>query len=87
MPRHGIPAAPATPPKTPPGYSLWHHRSLAAAQGQIEDAALMSLDEERKGILVPPLAGLYKLCVVLLDLQADDTWVKPIWLHLFHCMH
>jgi hypothetical protein len=60
---------------------------LQHAQGQIEDVALMPLDEERTGILVPSLAGLYKLRVVLLDLQGDDTWVKPIWLHLFHCMH
>jgi hypothetical protein len=60
---------------------------LQYAQGQIEDAVMMSLDEELTGILVPPLADLYKLRVILLDLRGDDTWVKPIWLHLFHCMH
>ena len=38
----------------------------------------MSLDEERKGILVPPLAGLYKLHFVLLDLRGDDTWVNSL---------
>ncbi len=40
---------------------------LQHAQGQIEDAALMSLDEERKGNLVPVLVGFHELRVVLLD--------------------
>jgi hypothetical protein len=51
---------------------------LQHAQGQIEDAALISLDKERKGILVPMLAGWYKLRVVLLGLQGVNTWESSL---------
>jgi hypothetical protein len=47
---------------------------LQHAQGQIEDAALMSLHEEGKGIPVPLLTGFHELSVILLGLRRDDAW-------------
>jgi len=44
------------------------------AQHHSEDAALMSLHEEGKGILVPTLAGSHELSVVLLGRLRDDAW-------------
>jgi hypothetical protein len=40
---------------------------------QIEDAALMSLYEEGKGMLVPLSTGFHELRVVLFGLRRDDT--------------
>ena len=46
---------------------------LQHAQNYIEDAALVSLHEEGKGILVPMLTGFHELSVVLLGLRRDDA--------------
>src|SRR2546421_4751736 len=46
---------------------------LQHAQNHSEDAALVSLHEEGKGILVPLLTGFYELSVVLLGLRRDDA--------------
>src|ERR1700694_5147216 len=49
---------------------------LQHAQNHIEDAALMSLHEEGKSILVPTLAGSHELSVVLLGGLRDDAWER-----------
>ena len=46
---------------------------LQHAQNHSEDAALVSLHEEGKGILVPMLTGFHELSVVLLGLRRDDA--------------
>jgi len=46
---------------------------LQHAQTQIEDAALMSLYEEGKGILIPMSIGFHKLRVVLLGGRRRDA--------------
>jgi hypothetical protein len=46
---------------------------LQQTHAQIEDAALVSSHEERKGILVSLLTGFHQLCFVLLSLRTDGT--------------
>ena len=47
---------------------------LQHVQTHIEDAALVSLHEEGKGILVPLLTRFHKVRVILLGLPGDDAW-------------
>jgi hypothetical protein len=47
---------------------------LQQAPTQIEDAALVPLHEDGKGVLVPLLTGLHELHIVLLSLPGNDTW-------------
>ena len=51
---------------------------LHQAQAEIEDATLMSLHEQSKGILVPLLTGFHELLLILLGGSSDDIWENTL---------